>query len=112
MASSAITALKKYLNEIYLTVLKYLISLKFSNKEKEEIYNMLKHRLRSIVVLLLSLSTSSLSRLLHLLREDISWTFKDLHVILNILEDLTHLLCLHHPSFCDFLLSKDQCRDF
>src|SRR6266536_4006509 len=97
MASSAITALKKYLNEIYLTVLKYLISLKFSNKEKEEIYNMLKHRLRSIVVLLLSLSTSSLSRLLHLLREDISWTFKDLHVILNILEDLTYLLCLHHP---------------
>jgi len=71
-SSGVITALEKYLNEIYLTVLEYLISLEFSDKEKEELYSMLKYRLRSIVVLLLPLFTSLLSRLLYLLREDIN----------------------------------------
>jgi len=73
---------------------------------------MLKHTLRSLVVLFLPLSTSLLSRLLHLPREDVDATFNNLYAILNILEDLTLQLHLHHPSFCDFLLSKDRCRDF
>jgi hypothetical protein len=50
---------------------------------------MLKHTLRSIVVLLLPLSSSLLSRLLQLLREDIDLTFNNLYVILNILNNLT-----------------------
>jgi hypothetical protein len=50
---------------------------------------MLKYILRSLVVLLLSLSASLLSKLLHFLREDINATFNDLYTILNILEDLT-----------------------
>lgn len=63
-------------------------------------------------MLLLSLSTSLLSRLLHLLKEEVDQTFKDLYAILDIPEDPTYPLRLHHPSFRDFLLSKDRCGDF
>jgi hypothetical protein len=111
-SSSAITAPEKHLDEIYLTVLKNSISSEYSNEEKEEVYNMLKHTLGSLLVLLSPLSTSSLSILLHLLREDLDRTFEDLYAILNIAKDLTRPLRLHHPSFRDFLLNKDRCGDF
>ena len=71
-SSSAITAPEKHLNEIYLTVLKHSLSAEYSDEEREEVYDMLKYTLRSIVVLLSPLSASLLSRLLHLLREDIN----------------------------------------
>ena len=73
---------------------------------------MLKYTLRSIVTLLLPLSTLLLSKILYLQKEDINQALKDLYTILNIPKDLTHLLRLHHPLFRDFLLSKDRCRDF
>jgi hypothetical protein len=111
-SSSAITAPEKHLDEIYLTVLKYSISLEYSDEEKEEVYDMLKHTLGSLVVLLSPLSTSSLSMLLHLPREDVDWTFEDFYAILNIPKDPTCPLHLHHPSFRDFLLNKDRCGDF
>jgi hypothetical protein len=111
-SSSAITAPEKHLNEIYLAVLKHSISSDFSDEEKKEVYDMLKHTLGSLVVLLSPLSTSSLSRLLQLPREDVDSTFSDLHAILNIPKDPTRQLRLHHPSFRDFLLNKDRCGEF
>ena len=79
-SSSIITAPEKHLDEIYLTVLKHSISSEYSDEEKEAVYYMLKHTLGSIVVLLLPLSSFSLSRLLHLPREDVNQTFEDLHL--------------------------------
>ena len=64
------------------------------------------------MVLLSPLSTSSLSRLLHLPKEDVDQTFEDLYAILDIPKDPTRPLRLHHPSFRDFLLNKDRCGDF
>ena len=87
-SSSAITAPEKHLNEIYLAVLKYSISSEYSDEEKKEVYDMLKHTLGSIV-LLSPLSTSSLSKLLHLPKEDVDRTFEDLYTILDIPEDPT-----------------------
>jgi hypothetical protein len=111
-SSSSITAPEKHLDEIYLTILKHSISSEYTDEEKQEVYDMLKHTLGSLVVLLSPLSTSSLSRLLHLPREDVNRTFEDLYTILNILEDPTYPLRLHHPSFRDFLLDKDRYGDF
>ncbi|KAH8588760.1 WD40-repeat-containing domain protein [Bisporella sp. PMI_857] len=111
-SSSAITAPEKHLNEIYLAVLKHSISSDYSDEEKEEAYDMLKRTLGSIVVLLSPLSTSSLSMILQLSREDVDSTFNDLHAILDIPTDSTRPLHLHHPSFRDFLLDKDRCGDF
>jgi hypothetical protein len=111
-SSSAVTAPEKHLNEIYLAVLKHSISSEYSDEEKEYVWNMLKYTLGSIVVSLLPLSTSSLSRILNLPREVVDGTFEDLYAILDIPEDPTRPLHLHHPSFRDFLLNKDRCGDF
>ncbi|KAK5634087.1 hypothetical protein RRF57_009801 [Xylaria bambusicola] len=111
-SSSAITEPEKHLNEIYLAVLKHSISSGYLEEEKEEACDMLKHTLGSIVVLLSPLSVSSLSGLLHLPKEEVDQTFEDLYAILDIPEDPTSPLRLHHPSFRDFLLSKDRCGDF
>jgi hypothetical protein len=110
--SSGITVPGKHLDEIYLTVLKHSISSKYSDEEKEEVCDMLKHTLGSLVILLSPLSTSSLNRLLHLPKEDVDQTFEDLYAILDIPENPTRPLRLHHPSFRDFLLNKDRCGDF
>lgn len=64
-----------------------------------------------MVVLLSPLSTYSLSRLLHLPKEVVYQTFEDLYAILDIPEDQTRPLRLHHPSFRDFLLNEDRCED-
>ncbi|TVY73353.1 Vegetative incompatibility protein HET-E-1, partial [Lachnellula suecica] len=111
-SSSATTAPNKHLDEIYLTVLKHSIASEYSDEEIGEVCKMLKHTLGSLVVLLSPLPASSLSKLLHLPREDIDRTFADLHAILNIPEDPTRQLRLHHPSFRDFLLDKDRCGNF
>jgi len=111
-SNNTITAPEKHLDEIYLAVLKHSISSDYSDEEKEEACNMLKHLLGSIIVLFSSLSTSALSKLLQLSREDIDSTFNDLYAILNIPNDPTRQLRLHHPSFRDFLLNKDRCGDF
>jgi hypothetical protein len=111
-SSSAVTAPEKHLNEIYLAVLKHSISSDYSDEEKEEACNMLKHMLGSTVVLLSPLSTSALSRLLQVSKEDVDLTFNDLHAILDIPTDPTRQLRLHHPSFRDFLLNQDRCGDF
>ena len=111
-SSSTITAPEKHLNEIYLTVLKHSISSEYLDEEKEEVYDILKQTLGSIVVLFSPLSTYSLSRLLDLPREDVDQMFEDLYAILDISGNPTCPLHLHHPSFRDFLLNKGQCGDF
>jgi hypothetical protein len=101
----------KYLNEIYITVLKHSIPPEFSDKEKEEFYSKLRYILGGIVVLLSPLSTSSLSSLLDISEEDIDEILEDLHAILDIPKDKTCPLRLHHPSFRDFLLNKERYSD-
>ncbi|KUJ12749.1 uncharacterized protein LY89DRAFT_687710 [Mollisia scopiformis] len=111
-SSSTVTAPEKHLNEIYLAVIKHSISLDYSDEEQEEAYDMLKNTLGSVVVLLSPLSAFSLSRLLHLPREEVDQIFEDLYAILDIPEDPTYPIRLHHPSLRDFLLNKDRCEDF
>ncbi|KAG4427203.1 hypothetical protein IFR05_017314, partial [Cadophora sp. M221] len=111
-SSSAITAPEKHLNEIYLAVLKHSISSDYSDEEKEDACDMLKHTVGSIVALLSPLFTSSLSRLLLLPKEEVDQTFGDLYAILDIPDDPTYPIRLYHPSFRDFLLNQDRCGDF
>ncbi|KAG4431566.1 hypothetical protein IFR05_012951 [Cadophora sp. M221] len=111
-SSSTITAPEKHLNGLYLAVLKHSISSDYSDKEKEEICDMLKHILGSTAALLSPLSLSALSSLLQVSKEELDSIFNDLHAILNIPNNPTCPLRLHHPSFRDFLLSKDRCEDF
>jgi hypothetical protein len=107
----SVTAPGNHLNEIYLTVLEHSIHPNYTEQEKEDLYKKLREILGSIVSLSSPLSADSLATLLHIPKQDVAQTLEDLHSILDIPEDQTCLLRLHHPSFRDFLLHKDRCSD-
>ena len=107
--SNTVAAPEKHLHEIYVTVLRSSLSADYTDEEREEHCSMLRYVLGSVVVLFSPLSARCLSALLDVTDEDVSQTLEDLHAVLNIPEDPAQPLRLHHPSFRDFLLSKDQC---
>ena len=111
-SGSAIVAPEKHLNKIYMTVLKQSIPIEYTDEEKEVSYWMLRQVLGNIVVLFAPLSTYSLSRLLCVPSENINQTVDDLHSILDVPKDQARPFRLHHPSFRDFLLDKERCKDF
>ncbi|KAF1983183.1 purine and uridine phosphorylase [Aulographum hederae CBS 113979] len=111
-SSVGVDAAGKHLNEIYITVLRSCISLKYSHEEVEELLPMLKSLLGSIATLLSPLSTQSLSKLLSTAQDDVDQILDDLHAILIIPEDPALPLRLHHPSFRDFLFEKSRCAEF
>jgi hypothetical protein len=98
------------LNEIYNTVLANSIGDQFTDREKEEQYEMLRTTLGTIVILFSLLSIVSLARLLQIPKETIDQSLEDLHAILDIPKDQDRIR-LHHPSFRDFLLDKQRCGD-
>jgi hypothetical protein len=105
------TTPQKHLDEIYLTVLNHSISPNYSELEKSRSYKVLRDILGTIVILYLQLPTTALGKLLCLTSQAIQRALKDLHAILVIPENSSHLLRLHHPSFCDFLLNDQRCTN-
>jgi len=85
--STSVIAPEKHLNEIYITVLNYSMSTNYTDKEREELYSMLRHILGCIVILFSPLSADSLSTLLYATKEDVDQTLEDLYAILDIPED-------------------------
>ena len=110
-SSASPTAPERHLNEIYITVLKNSIGRSYDEFEREDTIARLRKILGSIIVLSSPLSTSSISQLLHVAKRVVDQTLSHLHAILDIPEDQTCPLRLHHPSFRDFLLDKDRCSD-
>jgi hypothetical protein len=108
-ASDAATP-EEHLNEIYITVLQSSIQANFSQQDKERFCSMLRNILGSVVTLLSPLPVNSLSRLLATSKQRVDRLLKDLHAILDIPNN-HRPLHLHHPSFRDFLLNKNRCRD-
>jgi len=109
-ASTAATP-EEQLNGIYITVLQNSIQSGFSQQDKERFCSMLRDILGSVVALFSPLSVDSLSRLLVTPKQRLDRMLKDLHAILDIPNDHTRPLRLHHPSFHDFLLDKNRCGD-
>ena len=110
-SSTSVTAPEKHLDKIYITVLSHSIHTDYTGEEREELCSTLKHILGSVVVLSSQLSAYALGKLLYITKQEVDQTLEDLHAILYIPEDQTRLLRLHHPSFRNFLLSKDRCTD-
>ena len=110
-SGASVTAPERHLNEIYTTVLKSSISPSLDNFERQDILVRFRKVLGSMVILFSPLSARSISRLLYVAEEWINRTLNHLHAILDIPEDQTRPLRLHHPSFRDFLLDKDRCSD-
>ena len=110
-SSASVAAPEKYIDKIYITVLSHSIYPNYTGEEREELCSALKHILGSVVVLSSELSAYALGKLLHITKQKVDQTLEGLHTILDIPEDQTRLLRLHHPSFRNFLLSKDRCTD-
>ena len=102
---------EEQLNKIYVTVLQTSVRPEYSAHERGMYYSMLKLILGSIAVLASPLSVISLGALLRVPEQKTDQMLKDLHAILNIPKNRTQPLRLHHPSFRDFILSKDRCGD-
>ena len=109
--NSASATPEEHLNGIYITVLQNSIKPGFTQQDKERFYSMLRYVLGSVVVLFSPLSVDSLSRLLVAPKQKVDRLLKDLYAILDIPKELIRPLHLHHPSFRDFLLNKNRCRD-
>jgi hypothetical protein len=102
---------EEHLSMIYITVLRNSVQSSYIEKERRMLYRMLREFLGSIVVLFSPLSIASLSRLLRTTKQHIDRTLKNIHAIIDIPKDETCPLRLHHPSFRDFLLDSNRCRD-
>jgi hypothetical protein len=100
---------EQHLDKIYITVLHNSIQATDTTRERRVFSRELKNTLGSIAILLSPLSVTSLSTLLK--RTEINSTLRKLHAVLDIPKDQTQPLRLHHPSFRDFLLNRDRCKD-
>jgi hypothetical protein len=110
-STGSVTALEQRFDDIYTTVLRLSIPADLYDEEKRCLYNMLKLVLGSLVILAAPLSSHSLSKLLDISSEEVGNSVEALHAILNVPEHPLGLLRLHHPSFRDFLLRSDRCKD-
>ena len=109
-ADNSTVAPEEQLNKIYIAVLENSIRI-YKRQERKKWCKSLRETVGTIVLLFSPLSAFSLAGLLRVRRENIIQTLDDLHSILDIPEDRARPIRLHHPSFRDFLLSKDRCGD-
>jgi hypothetical protein len=72
-------------------------------------YGMSQLILGSIVALNSPLPVGSLSAQLRVPKHKVDQVLRDLYSILDIPDDQSQPIRLHHPSFRDFLLNKDRC---
>ncbi|KAF1937824.1 hypothetical protein EJ02DRAFT_355910, partial [Clathrospora elynae] len=102
---------EQHLNRIYITVLQSSVQSSYTARELAKHHSIMRQILGSIVALYSPLSTSSLSMLLLIPRQRVIRMLKKLHAILDVPKGQGQSLRLHHPSFRDFLFSKDRCVD-
>jgi glutamate mutase epsilon subunit len=68
--------------------------------------------LGGIAVLLSLLPAAALVKVISISRAQVTRTLERIQAILEVPKDTAGFIRLHHPSFRDFLLSKDRCGDF
>ncbi|KAF2458145.1 quinon protein alcohol dehydrogenase-like superfamily [Lineolata rhizophorae] len=101
---------EEHLNDLYTAVLQKSTQ-QYREQDKPKVLGFLRDVLGTIVTLFSPLSVDSLSGLLFFQGAVVNKTISTLHSILNIPTEPSRPLCLHHPSFRDFLLSPERCTD-
>jgi hypothetical protein len=99
---------EEHLNVLYTTVLEHSAR-KYPPENRKALYKGMRKTLGGIILLFSPLSALSLAKLLNLQGEIVPQTLDDLHSILEIPKDPARPLRLLHPSFRDFLLTKERC---
>ncbi|KAF2623300.1 HET-domain-containing protein, partial [Macroventuria anomochaeta] len=102
---------EQHLSQLYMTVLQKSVQSSYTARELARYHSMMRQILGSIVALSSPLSILSLSMLILIPEQRVNRMLKELHAILDIPKDQGQLIRLHHPSFRDFLFSKDRCVD-
>jgi hypothetical protein len=110
-ASSDLVGPEEQLTKMYLTVLQTSIRHGYNAQEMTAYYSILRLVLGSIVALSSPLPVGSLSALLLVPKHKVDQILRDLHAILDIPNNQSRPLRLHHPSFRDFLLDQKRCGD-
>jgi hypothetical protein len=102
---------EQHLNQLYLTVLQKSIQSSHTAGELAKYYSIIRQILGSIVALSSPLSVASLGILIQIPEQRVNRMLKGFHAILDVPRYYSQPLRLHHPSFRDFLFSKDRCED-
>lgn len=100
---------EKKLDEIYTTILLQSIIGEYNEQDTEEVLKMFRDIIGSIVILIDPLPAPTLARLLDKSTKAVDHTLNDLYSILEVPSNQTDPVRLIHPSFHDFLLSKERC---
>ncbi|KAH7179070.1 uncharacterized protein B0J16DRAFT_402434 [Fusarium flagelliforme] len=96
---------KSQLHQMYNPILEQIFAL-----GKDTDFDQQLQFLGALVLTALPLSVTSLTSLLDLDIDDVSWWLPSLHAVINIPSDSHKPLRLHHKSFSDFLLSEENPR--
>ncbi len=106
---SVVKGSEKELDKIYTSILVQSISGDYDDQDKEEVLELFREIVGSIVILFDPLPTAALARLLGKPKEGVDETLNDLYSVLKVPKDQGSPVRLVHPSFHDFLLSKERC---
>ena len=99
------------LDEMYIQILKSSVFGDCNEKEKEVLSQRFRSTVGSIIILFDSLSNNVLKSLLPRLSTTVDITLKPLKSLLDIPEDQRTPIRILHPSFRDFLVNQERCRD-
>lgn len=99
------------LDSMYTQVLKHSVFKNKEGKERAKLSVRFKKIAGSIVVLFNVLPAEGLAILLSMSKEQVGVALSSLHSVLNIPENEDDPIRLLHPSFRDFLLDGQRCRD-
>jgi hypothetical protein len=102
---------EKELDQIYAKILSDSIRGDYDEDEKKEVFELFRKIVGAIVILFNPLSAAALSELLNKQRLEVSQILSNLHSVLEVPEYNTYPIRLLHPSFRDFLVSKERCQD-
>jgi hypothetical protein len=100
----------KELDQIYTQILEHSFK-KVHERGKQQLAKVFRQVVGAIVILFDPLSTTALAGLLAVRKEIINMRLRHLCSVLNVPENEDSTIRLLHPSFRDFLLDKQRCRD-
>lgn len=99
------------LDNMYLQMLRHAINGSHDEKTRYELGNRFRQIIGPVIVSFDVLSISELERLLFIESIDMDLALNPLHSVLDISENRESPIRLLHPSFRDFLLDRERCRD-
>jgi hypothetical protein len=102
---------EKELDQIYAKILSDSIRGDYDEDEKKEVFELFREIIGAIVILFNPLFATALSELLNKPWPGVSEILSNLHSVLEVPENNAYPIRLLHPSFRDFLLTKERCQD-